>query len=191
MGSKNRRAPPAKPIEVIPKEPSEIETHPGMVLTGNILTITIDYCVSKSESESESESESSKSHSIESLLKILPDYAPWAKIIQLSIHADIPSKETHNLYLTHIKDMNSIVKELNKFKKLQQIRVRTLLDKYNFSQMKLAAAMYGLRQGLHWRFSYVVRGDLPVVVSPSEHVIGKLLGVWKREFLGGDLRGLV
>ncbi|KAJ8066856.1 hypothetical protein OCU04_004237 [Sclerotinia nivalis] len=177
MGSKNRRAPPAKAIEVIPKEPSEIESHPGMVLTNNILTITIDYCGSESESQ--------KSQSIQSLLKILPDYAPWAKIIQLSIHADIPSKETPNIYLTHIKDMNSIVKELNKFKKLQQVRVRTLLEQYNFSQMKLAAAVYGLRQGLIWRFSYVVRGEMPVMVSLGEDVMGKLLGVWKREFLGG------
>ncbi|EDO03073.1 predicted protein [Sclerotinia sclerotiorum 1980 UF-70] len=151
MGSKNRRAPPVKSTEVIPKEPSEIETHPGMILTGNILTITIDYC------SPETQTESSKSQFIESLLKILPDYAPWAKIIQLSIHTDIPSKETpNNIYFTRINDMNSIVKQLNKFKKLQQVRVRTLVDQYNFSQMKLAAAMYGLRLGLVWRFSGVV-----------------------------------
>ncbi|CAD6445567.1 a1f6fbe0-546f-4931-8ead-cb7126a63bda [Sclerotinia trifoliorum] len=179
MGSKNRRAPPAKSIEVIPKEPSEIETHLGMVLNGNILAITIDYC------SPETSTSTSKSQSIESLLKILPDYAPWAKIIQLSIHADIPSKENPNIYLTRIKDINSIIKELNKFKKIQQVHVRTLLDQYNFSQMKLAAAMYGLRQGLLWRFSYVVKGEMPVMVSSSDNVMGKLLEVWKKEFLGG------
>ncbi|ESZ89793.1 hypothetical protein SBOR_9817 [Sclerotinia borealis F-4128] len=139
MGNKNRRVPQAAAIELIPKEPSEIANHPGMVLTGNILTITIDYCNVNTEQEN--------SQFMTTLLAILPNYAPYTKIIQLSIHADISHNQNHNIHITHVQDMKSIVNELNKFGKLVQVRVRTLLDYHNFSQMKLAAAMYGLNKG--------------------------------------------
>ncbi|KAF7954629.1 hypothetical protein EAE96_005748 [Botrytis aclada] len=137
MGSKNRRAAPAAPSKIIPKHPSEITAHPGMVLTGNILTLIIDYCGPGTPTE--------KTTSMESLLSILPDYAPYVKILQLSIHAGIPHTEPPAIYTSHIADMKKLVGEINKFKKLEQVRMRMLVDHLSFPQMKLAAAMFGVR----------------------------------------------
>ncbi|KAF7889493.1 uncharacterized protein EAF02_001908 [Botrytis sinoallii] len=175
MGSKNRRAAPAAPGEFIPKHPSEITTHPNIVLTGNILTLTIDYCAPGSPIE--------KSTSMESLLSILPDYAPYVKILQLSIHAGIPHMEPPSVYISHVADVKSIVGVVNKFKKLEQVRVRMLIDYCSFPQMKLAAAMFGLRQDVQRILQYVVKGGGPVKVEQEDDTMRRLNGVWRKEFL--------
>ncbi|KAF7920768.1 uncharacterized protein EAE98_008797 [Botrytis deweyae] len=175
MGSKNRRAAPAAPGELIPKHPSEITAHPNIVLTGNILTLTIDYCAPGSPIE--------KSTSMESLLSILPDYAPYVKILQLSIHAGIPHMEPPSVYISHVADVKSIVGVVNKFKKLEQVRVRMLIDYCSFPQMKLAAAMFGLRQDVQRILQYVVKGEGPVKVEQEDDTMRRLNGVWRKEFL--------
>ncbi|KAF7908236.1 uncharacterized protein EAF01_003991 [Botrytis porri] len=175
MGSKNRRAVQAAPSEFIPKHPTEIMAHPAMVLTGNILTLTIDYCGPGSPIE--------KSTSMKSLLTILPDYAPYVKILQLSIHAGIPHMEPPSIYTSRIADMKSIVGEINKFKKLEQVRIRMLVDYCSFPQMKLAAAMFGVRQEVQRTLQYVVRGEEPVRVEVENDTMRRLNGVWRKEFL--------
>ncbi|TEY59649.1 hypothetical protein BOTCAL_0189g00020 [Botryotinia calthae] len=175
MGSKNRRAVQATTSESIPKHPSEIKAHPNIVLTGNILTLAIDYCTPDSPTE--------KSTSMNSLLAILPDYAPYAKILQLSIHAGIPHMEPQSVHTAHIQDMKSIVGEVNKFKKLEVVRVRMLIDYYSFPQMKLAAAMFGLRKEVQRSLQYVVRGEEPVRIEQEDDMIRRLYGVWRKEFL--------
>ncbi|TGO54537.1 hypothetical protein BOTNAR_0265g00200 [Botryotinia narcissicola] len=175
MGSKNRRGAQAAPSEIIPKHPSEITAHPNIALTGNILTLTIDYCGPGSPI--------AKSTSMQSLLSILPDYAPYVKILQLSIHAGIPHMEPPSVYISHIADMKSIVGEVNKFKKLEQVRVRMLVDYCSFPQIKLAAAMFGLRQDVQRTLQYVVKGGEPVGLNQDDDTMRRLSGVWRKEFL--------
>lgn len=174
MGNKNRRAPQTTVTEVVPKELSKIVAHPGLSLAGNILTIKIDYCASIPEPE--------KLESVRNLLSILPNYATYTQIIQLSIQSGIPHQEDPSVYQSHIKDMKAIVNEVNKWEKLQQVRVRTLIDYYNFPQIKLAAAMFGLRKGVKWNLTYVEKGYMPVLVQQGEGFMARLVGVWKREF---------
>ncbi|EMR80924.1 hypothetical protein ACHAPC_008191 [Botrytis cinerea] len=175
MGSKNRRVAQAATSEFIPKHPSEIKAHPNIVLTGNILTLTIDYCAPGSPIE--------KSTSMKSLLAILPDYTPYAKILQLSIHAGIPHMEPQSVHTAHIQDMKSIVGEVNKFKKLEVVRVRMLIDHCSFPQMKLAAAMFGLRKEVQRNLQYVVKGEEPVRIEQEDDMMKRLFGVWRKEFL--------
>lgn len=91
--------------------------------------------------------------------------------------------EPPSVYISHIADVKSIVGEANKFKKLEQVRVRMLVDYCSFPQMKLAAAMFGLRKDVQRTLQYVIKGEEPVGVNQEDDIMRRLFGVWRKEFL--------
>ncbi|ESZ89794.1 hypothetical protein SBOR_9818 [Sclerotinia borealis F-4128] len=162
----------------IPKPLSEINPHPSLRFWAGILTISIDQL---------NPTPSQNTISLSTLTQILPFYSPYTHIIKIGIRPAIPHEIPDEIYRTHIANIKLIVQQINEFQKLKEVHMRVLVNQCNFPQLKMGASLYGL-SGVEWSFGYVEgekvrgRGIAPVVISPVDGVMGRLVGVFEREF---------
>ncbi|KAF7920774.1 uncharacterized protein EAE98_008803 [Botrytis deweyae] len=109
------------------------------------------------------------------------------KKLSIKIHAPWPhtqSKEAYNNSVSSMKKLFAIIDGFNLYK----LRVTMSIDKDNFPQMKLGAAIHGLRFK-KWQLFYQVYNEVneidddPIQIFRGSEYDLRLRGVWKKEFL--------
>ncbi|KAF7908243.1 uncharacterized protein EAF01_003998 [Botrytis porri] len=151
--------------------------HPSITIIDNKeISIFIEWCAFAE----------SKPTDILALLAILPEYKSIKKLA-IKVHAPWPHtepKEWHNSRLSCTKKLFAIIDTFELYK----LKVTMSIDGCNFPQMKLAAAIHGLKFK-KWQLYYQVydeatksEGD-PIKIFRGSEYDSRLRGVWKKEFL--------
>ncbi|KAJ8066862.1 hypothetical protein OCU04_004243 [Sclerotinia nivalis] len=163
-----------------PKPVVDLETltqHPSIeIISNKEISIYVEMCAHVDE----------ESTDIPALLAALPEYKSIKKL-SLKIHAPWPhteSKEWHNYHVSSVKKLFAIIDKFNLYK----LKVTMSIDKCNFPQMKLGAAVHSLRFK-KWALYYQVYDEVkgieedPIKIFRGSEYDRRLRGVYRQEFL--------
>ncbi|KAF7952501.1 uncharacterized protein EAE97_001998 [Botrytis byssoidea] len=156
---------------------NELTEHPAIAILGDKeITIYIEMCKNMDTAPTD----------MVALRTALADYKTIKKL-SIKIHAPWPhseSKETYNIRVSSMKKLFAIIDGFNLYK----LKVTMSVDKVNFPQMKLGAAIHGLRFK-KWQLFYQVFDEVndiekdPIQIFRGSEYDLRLRGVWKKEFL--------
>ncbi|TGO38373.1 hypothetical protein BHYA_0076g00240 [Botrytis hyacinthi] len=171
----NTTRPDRKPREFV--DLTALTQHPAITIVCNKeISIYIEMCVSMDE----------KPTDIPALFDALVEYDSIKKLA-IKIHAPWPHTEPNGWHNKRIICMKKLFAIIDKFD-LYKLKVTMAMDGCNFPQMKLAAAIHGLKFK-KWQLYYQVYDEAtkseegPIKIFRGSEYDSRLRGVWKKEFL--------
>ncbi|KAF7898658.1 hypothetical protein EAF00_005104 [Botryotinia globosa] len=160
------------------KSLDEIPYHPHIIFWGGVLTLSIDLHPTPLQIPT----------LMRNLANILPDYAPWAHHIKISILPPPPPRIDLDSWSikpsrSHVSDFKTIISILNKFDKVKELHMTILLKPHESKceDLYFLGGLFGLER-IKWSLAFAVEGHGKWEIDDECCFMRELLEVYSRRF---------